>query len=26
KRIGLIQHQPKGVYDPGRNRSEKRIR
>ncbi|EHA97993.1 RING finger protein 11 [Heterocephalus glaber] len=26
QRIGLIQHLPKGVYDPGRDRSEKKIR
>ncbi|XP_041532666.1 RING finger protein 11-like [Microtus oregoni] len=26
QRIGLIQHLPKGVYDPGRDGSEKRIR
>ncbi|XP_028300833.1 RING finger protein 11b isoform X1 [Gouania willdenowi] len=26
QRIGLIQHLPKGVYDPGRDGSEKKIR
>ncbi|TNN74380.1 RING finger protein 11 [Liparis tanakae] len=26
QRIGLIQHLPKGVYDPGRDASEKKIR
>lgn len=26
QRIGLIQHLPKGIYDPGRDGSEKKIR